>query len=162
MKKNWEGVKLKLEIPFNSFKELKEYASSETDNEKYFLNRMLCGILELIKEKDILTVYAKNLFKNYKELEIFTLTNRHKIILSKLIYNENKIEMFTYDVDNIELIELILPIKEERIQAELKIVFNNGKQVYLNSDTDTNLHWKERYSNYIKEIAKLLIHKEHL
>lgn len=153
---------MKLEIPFNSFKELKEYASSETDNEKYFLNRMLCGILELIKEKDILTVYVKNLFKNYKELEIFTLTNRHKIILSKLIYSENKIEMFIYDLDNIELIELILPIKEERSQAELKIMFNNGKQVYLNSDTDTNLHWKERYSNYIKEIAKLLTYKEHL
>ncbi len=151
-----------MEIPFNSFKELTEYASSETDNEKYFLNRMLGGILEVTKEKDILTVYAKNLFSNYKKLEIFVLTNKHKIIWSKLIFNESKINLFIYDLDQIEFISLKSPVKEENIQSELEIVFSNGKYIYLNSNTDTDMHLKERYSNYIKEIARYLAQKEHL
>jgi antitoxin component YwqK of YwqJK toxin-antitoxin module len=123
---------------------------------------MLDGILEITKEKDILTVYAKNLFGNYKNLEIVTLTNKNKIIQSKLILSENKIKVFIFDLDQIEFISLKIPVKEESVQSELEIVLNNGKKIYLNSNIDTDTHLKERYSNYIKEIARYLTVKEHL
>lgn len=124
---------------------------------------MLNKITELIATEDILLLYPKGVIveenKNDTEsIEIICLTKSLKILIIRAIGDSKNINI------NVKLREQITDMNLEYFKTEygfnsnkLKIKFNDGTDIILNGENDTNNYWGEEFSKKIIEIFKLLI-----
>ncbi|ACO25915.1 DUF3908 family protein [Bacillus cereus] len=102
-------------------------------------------------EKDFVFFYPKNLFNN-KELEFIIFLEDGFLII------ENAKNGYRYEQFYCELVSKSL-VRDDfnNSNQQLKLVFDNGKELMLNSLADSNQNWINEYASAIKELYKIIL-----
>lgn len=101
-------------------------------------------------EKDFVVFYPKNLF-NKEKLEFIIFLEDGFLII------ENAKNGYRYEQFYCKLVSKSLVRSDHNnLDQQLKLVFDNGKELTLKSVADSNQDWIDEYASAIKEIYKTI------
>lgn len=139
-----------------TYKDLKNYAHGFSNDgiDKKLLNNIINRLSILFSEEDFVLTYAKNLFIDHKNLEIIILSKNNKIVISK-VNDSSTVEINVLDLKNVEYFSITVPNNHE-YHMGLDIKFKNGTTISLNSSTDTNEYWDDKFAEVIRDFIRHL------
>jgi len=143
-----------------SFEDFRKVSRTKDADTGYKLEKVLDTVRDLLETDDNVKIfYPKNLFVDYKSLEIFMLTKSDKIILSRYNWKDEYVEIEAYRAIDIQCISIKIKPCEPNAK-KLTIKFKNGNEINFDSIKDANETWQEQYSTSIENISKFLMLRE--
>lgn len=134
-----------------TYEELRRLAKQTNWEKSRLLFTLLKKAMELIEEDDFLNSYVKHLFNDEnEELEIYILSAKEKIFVSKYLYDAKSTQVTVYDLADMEQIRLTEAADGEK---ELLILFSYGADIRLNSQEN----YDPEHKNFIVEFARDII-----
>lgn len=133
------------------FDEFKEYVQKREFREFKLYSKVINQLNTFYNEKDFKFFYPRNVF-NDKEKELIFFLNDGYIEATVDVQSIITIKQYYCKVVNKTL---VIPANEHE-KHELRILFNNGKELIINSLEDSIYDWITEYNKSVKELYKLI------
>ncbi|OPL10281.1 MAG: hypothetical protein AVO34_11360 [Firmicutes bacterium ML8_F2] len=150
------------------YKELDKHVTSDPLG-RHIFPKMLSCIWQILgvagfeeRYKGVKFYYYKRPFAEEdleKEKEVLAFTD-NSIIRAKPLYYEERlktIELETFNKNDIHKLLLKTSIEMPEYNVKLEIKFKDGSILNLDSKEDINVHWENKSTEQIKEIARFLV-----
>jgi hypothetical protein len=144
-----------MNVDFNEIKDY-FYRNRYCDNNSRKYASMFEKVSQIIDESDILCFYPKYLFVDRQNLQLYFVLKNNKFI-KIWINDEKKVVMRFFNINKIKCVIYECPLDDDYGEHKLTLLLlfeENVKEIYFNSIEDTNEHWKYRFNEAIRSMAK--------
>jgi hypothetical protein len=136
-----------------SMEDLKAYASHALEAPAGEAVRRVLAVLEDVCQEPVQFAYARNLFVDASALEVVLMTARGHLLVAAVQAGRVRVRRLPAR----EIVETVYEAAPaEKDLARLRVGFRDGQALVLDSATDCNEHWRFKYANSIRALARML------